>query len=149
MLPALELPPYPFKLKDDGGKLKLFDPLRRKWMVWTPEEWVRQHFIQYLIIIHGFPGGLFSLERGVKHHQTTGRYDVIIHNRKGEPYVLVECKAPTVSINEETLFQASRYVAGTGVVWILITNGLIHYAGKIEPDGVLKFSDKWPSPEEL
>src|SRR5690554_2714098 len=123
---ALNLPPYPFKIKLESGKHKIFDPVRRKYLILTPEEWVRQHFIQFLILRKGFPGGLFKIEGGVSHHQRQGRYDVMVANRAGKPIMLIECKAPSVKLDEETLFQIARYNTEMEVSYFCITNGLKH-----------------------
>lgn len=123
---ALNLPPYPFKIKIESGKHHILDPVRRKYLILTPEEWVRQHFIQFLILHKGFPGGLFSIEKTVAHHQRKGRYDVMVAGREGKPIMLIECKAPGIEINNETLFQIARYNTNMEVQYFCLTNGLVH-----------------------
>lgn len=129
---ALNLPTFPFKIVEDQGKHKIFDPIRRKYLVLTPEEWVRQHFIQFLISEKGFPKGLFHLEGGVKVHQKTGRYDAIFKNRNGENVLLIECKAPSVKITQETFHQLARYNSRLNVPYLIVTNGLEHYFLKVD-----------------
>lgn len=131
---ALNLPPYPFKIKIEAGKHQILDPVRRKYLILTPEEWVRQHFIQFLILHKGFPGGLFSIEKAVVHHQRKGRYDIMVAGREGKPLVLIECKAPGVEINNETLFQIARYNTNLEVQYFCLTNGLIHLFVEIDQD---------------
>lgn len=122
----LNLPPYPFKIKIESGKHKIFDPVRRKYLILTPEEWVRLHFIQFLILHKGYPGGLFRIEGSVSHHQRMGRYDVMVAGKNGKPIMLIECKAPTVKITRETLFQIARYNTQMEVPYLCLTNGLVH-----------------------
>ncbi len=124
---ALNLPAHPFKVVEDSGKLKIFDPVRRKYLVLTPEEWVRQHFVQFLINERGFPAGLFKLESAVKHNQRVGRYDLTVFNNQGQPLVLVECKAPSVKITKETFYQIAKYNSAMNLSFLMITNGLDHY----------------------
>ncbi len=129
---ALNLPTFPFKILEDAGILKIFDPLRRKFLVLTPEEWVRQHFVQYLIKEKGFPQGLFRLENTVFHHQRKGRYDVMCINREGAPVLLIECKAPSVRLTQETFDQIGRYNSKLKVPYLAVTNGLSHFFMKID-----------------
>lgn len=131
---ALNLPPFPFKIVEEKGKLKIFDPIRRKYLVLTPEEWVRQHFIQYLIGVKKFPKGLLRLEGGVASAQRTGRYDALFLTPSGKPLLLIECKAPGVKITGETFFQIARYNGTLGVSYFAVTNGLDHYFVKINPE---------------
>ncbi len=129
---VLNLPSFPFKIVEDKGKTLIFDPLRKQYLVLTPEEWVRQHFVQFLVKEKGFPAGLFSLERKVKHHQRQGRYDLLCMNNLGQPVLLVECKAPTVAIGPETFNQVVRYNRSIGAPYIALTNGLEHFMMKVE-----------------
>jgi len=124
---ALNLPPFPFKIQEDSGIRKIFDPLRRKYLVLTPEEWVRQHFVQYLISVKGFPKGLFRLESTVFHHQRKGRFDLLCMDNCNQPVLLVECKAPGIQITQETFDQIGRYNSKLRVPYLAVTNGLEHY----------------------
>ncbi len=145
---ALNLPTFPFKIKEESGKLNIFDPVRRKYLILTPEEWVRQHFIQYLISQKGFPPGLFKIEGGVTHHQRKGRYDALVANRHGEPLMLIECKAPDVSITQETFYQIARYNTEMQVPYFAVTNGLTHYYLKLDLNAKkLNFLDDLPNYE--
>src|SRR6201747_2561773 len=100
MLQPLELPPYPFKITDDHGVLSLFDEIRKKHIIITPEEWVRQHFVQYLINQKGYTKTLIKLEGGLKLHGNAKRTDIVVFNSSGEKILLIECKAPSVNINQ-------------------------------------------------
>lgn len=132
MLQPLNLPPYPFKLTDDNGKLSIFDELRKKQIILTPEEWVRQHFVQYLIKDKGYPKGLIKLEGGLKLNGLAKRTDIVVFNPAGERILLVECKAPSVTISQATFDQAARYNMVHKVALMAISNGLQHYYCSID-----------------
>lgn len=122
----LNLPPYPFKIFKEGEKYKILDPIRKKRLVLTPEEWVRQHMVMYLINEKKFPAGLLKLETGVKYHQRFGRTDALFLNRDGSPLVLIECKAPGIKIDRETFYQVARYNSAFESPYVIMTNGLEH-----------------------
>ena len=126
-LPALNLPHFEPNLRQAEGKLWIFDSLRKKFLVLTPEEWVRQHWINYLIIHHDFPGGLFSLEKGLKYNQLQKRTDLVVFDREAKPYLLVECKAPGITINENTLGQAMAYNRMLDCPNLVLSNGIKHF----------------------
>jgi hypothetical protein len=146
----LQLPPYPFKITHTGGKKRIFDPVRRKHLILTPEEWVRQHFLQFLINQKGFPKGLLRIEASVAHSKRRGRYDALFVNRKGSPLVLIECKAPEVPISRETFYQIARYNSKLNVPYLALTNGLEHYFLKIETDtNKISILDEFPDYKDL
>lgn len=132
MLQPLNLPPYPFKIVDDNGQLSLFDELRKRSIVLTPEEWVRQHFVRYIIDHKHYPKTLIKLEGGLKLHGMARRTDIVVFNRAGEKVLLVECKAPSVAITQATFDQAARYNMVHKVKLMAITNGLQHYYCRID-----------------
>src|SRR5215475_11226689 len=107
MLQPLRLPPYPFKITEQEGKLTLFDEIRKKHIILTPEEWVRQHFVQYLINQKGYPKTLIRLEGGLKLMGKPKRTDIIVFNPLGERILLIECKAPSVNINQNVFDQVA------------------------------------------
>lgn len=125
-LPVLNLPHFEPALLQSEGKLWIFDFLRKKHLVLTPEEWVRQHWINFLINHHDFPGGLFSLEKGLKYNQLQKRTDLVVFGRNSMPYLLVECKAPAIKINENTLSQAMAYNTKLNCPNLILSNGLTH-----------------------
>jgi len=122
----LNLPPYPFQIFKEGEKFKILDPVRKKRLVLTPEEWVRQHMVMYLIEKKNFPAGLLKMETGVKHNKRFGRTDAVFVDREGKPLVLVECKAPNIKISKETFYQAARYNSTLESPYVVLTNGLVH-----------------------
>jgi hypothetical protein len=126
-LPPLNLPPYPFKISDDNGQLSLFDEIRKKNIILTPEEWVRQHFVQYLIRQKGYPRSLIRLEGGLKLNGLQKRTDIVVFNNSGQRILIVECKAPSVSIDQKTFDQVARYNMVHKVSLLAVSNGLQHY----------------------
>lgn len=125
-LPVLNLPQFEPILQQSEGKLCIFDSLRKKHLVLTPEEWVRQHWINFLINHHGYPRGLFSLEKGLKYNQLLKRTDLIVFDRDSNPYLLIECKAPSIKIDQKTLSQAMRYNHKLNCPNLILSNGLLH-----------------------
>lgn len=127
LLQPLALPPYPFKLTDKNGQLFIFDEIRKKQIMLTPEEWVRQHFVQYLIKEKGYPKTLIKLEGGLKLHGMQKRSDIVVFNSHGQKILMVECKAPEVVIDQKVFEQIARYNMTHKVKLLAVTNGLQHY----------------------
>jgi hypothetical protein len=134
LLQPLALPPYPFKLNDQNGQLFVFDEIRKKQILLTPEEWVRQHFVQYLIQVKGYPKALIKLEGGLKLHGMARRSDIVVFNTQGEKILMVECKAPDVTINQKVFDQIANYNITHKVNLLAVSNGLQHYYCTIDFD---------------
>jgi hypothetical protein len=150
LLTPLNLPPYPFKLTEQNGQLTVFDELRKKNIIITPEEWVRQHFVQYLIRQKQYPKALIKLEGGLKLHGMTKRTDVVVFNPAGERILLVECKAPSIAITQATFDQAARYNMVHKVQLMAVSNGLQHYYCSINHQTEsYKFIEELPGYREL
>ncbi len=132
MLARLNLPEFEVRLKKDGDKKYIFDILRRKYLYLTPEEWVRQHFVNYLIVEKNYPKGLFRIEKLLHYHKMRKRADIIVCDRKGTPIVLVECKAPHVKITQDAFNQAATYNTQIKAPITIITNGLRHFCYKTD-----------------
>lgn len=128
----LNLPPVALQLIKRDSKLQIFDTIRKKYLVLTPEEWVRQHLVHYLMEEKGFPSGLISLEAGLKYNQLPKRSDILIYAPSGQPLLLVECKAPEVKITESTFHQAVTYNKTIKASYVLLSNGLEHYCFRHE-----------------
>jgi hypothetical protein len=128
---ALNLPPFQFKLKQAGIRQQIFDAIRKKYVVLTPEEWVRQNFIQYLIQNKNFPTSLIAVEAGLKINQLKKRMDVLVYDKQGMPHLMVECKAPNVKISQDTFDQIARYNMVFKVKYLVVTNGLQHFCCKM------------------
>ncbi len=134
LLTPLQLPPYPFKITDDNGQLSLFDVIRKKNIILTSEEWVRQHFVQYLIIQKKYPKTLIKLEGGHKLHGMAKRSDIVVYNKSGEKILLIECKAPSVAIDQSVFDQVARYNMVHRVRLLAVTNGLKHHYCRVDFD---------------
>ena len=123
----LNLPSYPFKIKSENGRKQIFDEIREKYVALTPEEWVRQNFVKYLVHEKNYPKGLITIEASLSYNTLIKRSDIVAHNRLGQPTLIVECKAPEIKLSQETFDQAAMYNLILKVGHIIITNGLSHY----------------------
>lgn len=129
----LNLPAFDFKLSsgDDGIK-RIFDCLRNKFVALTPEEWVRQHFVNYLITSLSYPRGLMANEVSLKLNRTSRRCDTIVYSREGRPLVVIEYKAPAVNITQSVFDQIARYNSIIGAPYMIVSNGLAHYCCRFD-----------------
>jgi hypothetical protein len=127
----LNLPSVSLKFKEINGKKAIFDIVRKKYIILTPEEWVRQHFIHFLINKYQYPRSLIKIESGIRFNNIAGRSDIIVYDRKGQVFLLVECKAPTIPLSNIAFEQASRYNQDYKAKYLLITNGLQHFCCEI------------------
>jgi hypothetical protein len=123
----LNLPPYDFRISKKDGQFRIFDEIRKKYVALTPEEWVRQHFIMYMVNEKQVPAGLIVLEKKLILNTMTRRPDILIHDRQGNPLMIIECKAPEVKISQDTFDQVARYNSVIRVPYLVVTNGLQHY----------------------
>jgi type I site-specific restriction endonuclease len=128
----LNLPEFDYKLKKAEDKIWIFDGIRKKYIVLTPEEWVRQHFIHYLIHQKNYPKSLIKIEGGLTYNQLQKRTDIVVFNRQGNPWMIVECKSPAIALSPATLTQASTYNASLKAGFITVTNGMVHYCAHID-----------------
>jgi hypothetical protein len=131
-LKQLNLPEYSFRIRGKEGSEMIFDLLRKKYVKLTPEEWVRQNFVQYLIHEGKYPPGLIGIEVMSGFNKLRKRVDILVHNRAGEPVMIVECKAPDVKIDDTVFDQVVCYNMGFKVPYLVVTNGIDHYACKID-----------------
>jgi len=125
----LNLPQYSFRIRQGEKGNQIFDSIRKKFGSLTPEEWVRQHFIRFLVEETKYPASLIAVETGLRYNKLKKRCDITVFNRKGEIWMLVECKAPEVKISQETFNQVATYNAGgkERTKFLAVTNGLKHY----------------------
>lgn len=130
--PRLNLPACAFKIRNVSGRTQIFDRLRRKYIALTPEEWVRQHFIFYLIEHKKFPAGLIVAELSISVNRMRKRCDLVAHDTSGKPLLIVECKSPEIKINDKVFDQAARYNISLRVSYLAITNGMQHYFCKVD-----------------
>ncbi|QDH77625.1 type I restriction enzyme HsdR N-terminal domain-containing protein [Echinicola soli] len=122
----LNLPTTDFQLTAESGKLTIFDALRKKFLILTPEEWVRQHIIYYLIAFKQYPKSLFALEKGLEYNRLKKRFDILVLDRAGQPFLLVECKAPEVKLSQKVVEQVCMYNKTIQAQYMAISNGMQH-----------------------
>jgi hypothetical protein len=140
----LNLPTYQFRIRTSGQSKEIFDSLRRKFVSLTPEEWVRQHFIMYMTNTLNYPAGLISVEKGLVFNERAKRTDIVLHNKSGKPWMIVECKAPKIVLSEETFYQAANYHLKLDVEYLVVTNGIQHYCCKFA-EGNFMFVNGFPA----
>ncbi len=123
----LNFPAYTFRLKNSENKTSIFDSIRKKFIILTPEEWVRQHTVQFLISEKKYPKSLINVEKKVAVNGMQKRYDVIVFHPNGTINIIVECKAPKIKITQATFDQIARYNLTLNADYLMVTNGLDHY----------------------
>ncbi|MFN4144189.1 MAG: type I restriction enzyme HsdR N-terminal domain-containing protein [Runella sp.] len=123
----LNLPTFAYKITKIGGKPHIYDIIRQKYLLITPEEWVRQHVLHWLIEHHRYPKSLMRTEASLQYNKLSKRSDILVYDRLGQPFLLVECKAPQVVLNQPVFDQALRYNATLRAKYLLISNGLEHF----------------------
>lgn len=123
----LNFPKFSFRFKNNENKVSIFDTIRKKFVILQPEEWVRQHCIQYLITEKGYPKSLINVEKELKINQLKKRYDIVIYNTDGSIHLIVECKAPKIDIKQDTFDQIARYNLELNATFLMVTNGINHY----------------------
>jgi len=128
----LNFPQFDFKLRNINNRHEIFDQVRRKYVMLTPEEWVRQHLIAYLILVKGYPVSMIGVEKQLLLNKLPKRFDLVVFGRNANPFLLVECKAPGVEITEKTFDQAARYNMLLQAEYFIITNGLEHYTCRLD-----------------
>lgn len=132
----LQFSNYDFKIKEDHNQQKIFDIIRKKFVVLTPEEWVRQHIIHYLITALKYPKGLISVEKEIRVNQLKKRYDIVVFDTFQNPWMLIECKEPEVVISDSTLEQLMRYHQVLQCPFWMLTNGKSSFCAKIEAGNI-------------
>ncbi|HWR93683.1 MAG TPA: type I restriction enzyme HsdR N-terminal domain-containing protein [Flavobacterium sp.] len=123
----LNFPNYNFRFKNSENKVSIFDEIRKKFIILTPEEWVRQNVVQHLIQEKKYPKSLINVEKVLKINGLNKRYDIVVFNSDGSIFILVECKAPSIYITQNTFDQIARYNLTLKASFLMVTNGLNHY----------------------
>ncbi|MFY0689447.1 MAG: type I restriction enzyme HsdR N-terminal domain-containing protein [Cyclobacteriaceae bacterium] len=131
-LPRLNLPTIEPKIQWEADEAFIWDPVRKKHVHLTREEWVRQHFLQLLNDKLGFPFALMKSESGVSYNKVNKRTDIIVKNGNGENHILIECKAPEIALSEKTMRQLSVYNRSVAAQFIAITNGMQHFIWELD-----------------
>lgn len=124
---ALNLPPVELTTKKENGKVWIFDGIRKKYIQLTPEEWVRQHFIHYLIQELRYPKSLFRVEGSLQYNRLQKRSDILVCDRQGKPWMLIECKSPAIKLTQKAFNQVAVYNLTVGAQYLAVTNGMVHY----------------------
>lgn len=130
----LDFPGYQFRTKSNENRLSIFDIVRKKFVVLTPEEWVRQHVVHFLNQDKGYPLSWINVEKQLKVAGLTKRYDVVVFQPDGEVSIIVECKAPQVKIGQNTFDQIARYHSSLNAAFLMVTNGHDHYYCQMTPE---------------
>ena len=130
----LNLPKYSFRIKNKENKLYIFDPVRKKDFLLTEEEWVRQNYISYLHYEKNYPLSLIAIEKQCVVNDTIKRTDILVFDKSGSPDIIVECKAPKISISQDTFDQIARYNMTLNARYLIVTNGLRHYYCQMDHD---------------
>ncbi len=123
----LALTPFDYKIQKKKDKLFIFDILRKKYVYLTPEEWVRQHFIHFLINQYGYPKALMKAEGGLKYNNLPKRTDLVVFDREGKPLIVVECKDTLTQLTQTTFEQAARYNYVLKAPYLVVVNGLSYH----------------------
>lgn len=134
---AVNYPEPRFKIKAEQDQHYIFDAIRKKWLLLTEEEWVRQNFVAYLVAELRYPAAMIALEKGLLLNDLKKRFDVLVYDGRHQPWMLVECKAPSVPLNEKVLNQVLRYNMSIPVPFIVITNGAACFGWQKAGEGVL------------
>jgi hypothetical protein len=146
----LNLPGYSFKIKSKEQKKYIFDEIRKKFVLLTPEEWVRQNFIRYLVQEKHFSSQLMAVEMTLEYNRLSYRADAVAYNRQMQPVLIVECKAPDVKLKQDHFDQIARYNMQLRVEYLIVTNGIHHYCCRIDFDnGKYAFLKDIPEFEDL
>ena len=119
----IEYPQFPFRIKKQGASEFIFDELRRAWLRLTPEEWVRQNFVQYLVQVKKYPASLIAIEKEIRLGDLRKRFDILVYDQHHQPWMMIECKEMNVEISEQVLHQILRYNVAVPVRFLIITNG--------------------------
>ncbi len=128
----IDFPNHPFRIKEEAGKEMIWDEFRKKWIVLTPEEWVRQNILQYMVQVKNYPPSLIALERELQIAEVRKRFDIVVYNHNHQPWLMVECKAMHVPVSEHVLQQIIQYNMALPVTYLMITNGSYTFCCKNE-----------------
>ena len=137
----IRYPEPAFRIKKENGKEFIFDPLRKKWLVLTPEEWVRQNFLQYLLQVKKYPAALIAVEKEILLGELKKRFDILVYNKEYQPWMMVECKAMEIKLDEMVLEQVLCYNICVPVEFIGIINGNLVYAWQKKDDELILINE--------
>lgn len=147
---TLNLPVVDFRIRESDSKKEIFDRVRKKFVALTSEEWVRQHFVTYLIEAKNVPASLIGVEVPMNVNRLRKRGDIVVYLKSGKPGLIVECKAPEVRITQEVFEQVARYNMALHVEYLVVTNGLEHFSCRIDhPTSTYTFLKEIPDYNEM
>ncbi len=129
----VQFPETDFRLKEEGGKQYIFDPIRKVWLQLTDEEWVRQNFVAYLVSVLQYPSTLIALEKEIMLNGLKKRFDMLVYDSSHKPWMMIECKSHDIPLTRPVLDQVLRYNMSVPVEYIVITNGKNTMGWKREP----------------
>lgn len=139
----IDYPAHDFRLSKDGSTDIIFDEWRKRWVKLTPEEWVRQQFLQFLVKVQGYPASLVAVEREIMVGELRKRFDILVFNKAHQPWMMIECKSESVPLTEAVFSQVLRYSIAVPAKYLLITNGR-YCAGWVKNDNRLQVIDHFP-----
>ena len=139
----INFPKDKVKVKQQETVNEIFDPIRKKWLIMSPEEWVRQNFVQYLIQ-NKYPASLIAIEKEIELGELKKRCDIVVYNRNMDPWMIIECKEMTVNLSEKTIEQILRYHISLPASFLIITNGSYTYGFEKKMDQFFEM-DKLPA----
>ena len=128
----INFPKYHFKIKTGEQNKYIFDKIRKKYVALTPEEWVRQHIVEYLTGELRYPAGLIAIEMQIEYNNLQRRCDAVVYNKKKEPRLIIECKAPHIKLTQKTLDQTAEYNFKLNVDFFILTNGVKHICCQLD-----------------
>ena len=129
---SIAYPEPGFQIKKEANKPFIFDSLRKRWLLLTPEEWVRQNFVQYLIQVKKYPAALIAMEKIIKLGELKKRFDILVYDKTHKPWMMIECKSPAIKLDDAVLQQLLRYHISVPTGYLIITNGEISYGWQKE-----------------
>lgn len=132
----IEYPHHPFRIKEENNTHLIFDEIRKKWIVLTPEEWVRQNFIQYLLQVKKYPSSVIAVEKEIKLGELKKRCDIVVY-KEHQPWMIIECKEQTIPLNDAVIQQVLRYNISLKVEILVVTNGENSYAVRIDNNNII------------
>ena len=142
---ALNLPPFEYNFKTEDSKIYIFDIIRKKYLLNTPEEWVRQHFVHFLINERNYSKNLIKLETGLRYGNRRKRTDIQVFNNNGELNTIIECKAPEINLNQKVINQILQYHKVLAAKILVISNGLEHVIISVLDGGKIEYLQDFPS----
>lgn len=137
----VDFPAPSFRIKEEEGKEVIFDDLRKQWVRLTPEEWVRQNLIQYMLQVKQYPAAFISIEKEIALGELKKRFDLLVFDRNHQPWMMIECKAMDVELTEKVLEQIIRYNMSVPVSYLVISNGTYTYAWVKEKNRLISITE--------